>query len=226
MNIERYPWLLTGVHFRLFREPAATVHAIPFIASTDLGFCLHAASRSPSHLVSKAADTYPHASIQVKSLETKARALNHCLDYPYSEDATTSSSTMSPTELHPGTKGFADAASYDAYRPSYPPEAMQKFLSHLRIADVPHARVLDLAAGTGKLTEVLAARHEGLDIVAVEPHREMRAELERKALKDTKVLDGFAAKVPLEEEWGDACVVGQVSNSRCSWEGLFAGAET
>ncbi|KAF6839920.1 putative SAM dependent methyltransferase [Colletotrichum plurivorum] len=129
---------------------------------------------------------------------------------------------MAPTELHPGTKGFADAASYDAYRPSYPPEAMQKFLSHLRIADVPHARVLDLAAGTGKLTEVLAARHEGFDIVAVEPHREMRAELERKALKDTKVLDGFAAKVPLEEEWGDACVVGQVSTARCPRETLFA----
>ncbi|KAF0326218.1 putative methyltransferase [Colletotrichum sp. SAR11_59] len=116
---------------------------------------------------------------------------------------------MSPTELHPGTKGFSDAASYDAYRPSYPPEATQRFLSHLKIADFAHANVLDLAAGTGKLTEVLAARHESFNVVAVEPHAEMRAELERKALKGTVVRDGFAAKVPLEEEWGDACVVGQ-----------------
>ncbi|KAF9876438.1 hypothetical protein CkaCkLH20_05846 [Colletotrichum karsti] len=116
---------------------------------------------------------------------------------------------MAPTELHPGTKGFADAATYDAYRPSYPPEAVQRFLTHLRIADFAHANVLDLAAGTGKLTEVLAARHEGFEIAAVEPHAEMRAELERKALRGTRVLDGFAAKVPLEEEWGDACVVGQ-----------------
>ncbi|KAH0436816.1 hypothetical protein CcaCcLH18_04142 [Colletotrichum camelliae] len=116
---------------------------------------------------------------------------------------------MSPTELHPGTKGFSDAASYDAYRPSYPPEATQRFLSHLKIADFAHANVVDLAAGTGKLTEVLAARHESFNVVAVEPHVEMRAELERKALKRTVVSDGFAAKVPLEEEWGDACVVGQ-----------------
>lgn len=120
---------------------------------------------------------------------------------------------MSPTILHQGaTKGFADAASYDAYRPSYSPEATQRFLSHLRIADVPHAKVLDLAAGTGKMTEVLAARHEGFDVVAVEPHGDMRAALERKALRGVDVRDGFAAKLPLGEEWGDAAVVAQVSS--------------
>ncbi|GKT89721.1 methyltransferase protein [Colletotrichum tofieldiae] len=105
---------------------------------------------------------------------------------------------MSPTILHQGaTKGFADAATYDAYRPSYTPEATQKFLSHLRLADVPHARILDLAAGTGKMTEVLAARHEGFEVVAVEPHEGMRAELERKELPGVEVKDGFASKLPL-----------------------------
>ncbi|TDZ34890.1 putative methyltransferase-like [Colletotrichum sidae] len=116
---------------------------------------------------------------------------------------------MAPTELHPGTKGFSDAASYDAHRPSYPPDATQRFLEQLRIADAPHARVVDLAAGTGKLTEVLAARHEGFEIVGVEPHREMREELERKGLRGVEVRDGFAAATGLEAEWGDACVVGQ-----------------
>ncbi|KAL2881535.1 hypothetical protein SGCOL_003102 [Colletotrichum sp. CLE4] len=117
---------------------------------------------------------------------------------------------MSPTTLHQGaSKGFADAATYDAYRPSYPPEATQRFLEHLRLADVPHAKILDLAAGTGKMTEVLAARHEGFEIVAVEPHEGMRAELERKGLRGVDVRDGFAARLPLGEEWGDGAVVAQ-----------------
>ncbi|KAK2065304.1 methyltransferase domain-containing protein [Colletotrichum caudatum] len=117
---------------------------------------------------------------------------------------------MSPTTLHQSAaKGFADAATYDAYRPSYTPEATQNFLSHLRLADVPHARVLDLAAGTGKMTEVLAARHEGFEVVAVEPHEGMRAELERKGLPGVEVKDGFAAKLPLGEEWADGAIVAQ-----------------
>ncbi|KAK6212853.1 methyltransferase [Colletotrichum tabaci] len=117
---------------------------------------------------------------------------------------------MSPTTLHQGaTKGFADAATYDAYRPSYPPGATQRFLSHLRLADIPHARVLDLAAGTGKMTEVLAARHEGFEVVAVEPHEGMRAELERKGLSGVEVKDGFASRLPLDEEWGDGAIVAQ-----------------
>ncbi|OLN95943.1 putative methyltransferase C25B8.09 [Colletotrichum chlorophyti] len=117
---------------------------------------------------------------------------------------------MSPTTLHQSaTKGFADAASYDAHRPSYPPDATQRFLEHLRVAGVAGARLLDLAAGTGKMTEVLAARSEGFEVVAVEPHAGMRAELERKGLPSVEVKDGFAAKLPLGEEWGDAAVVAQ-----------------
>lgn len=128
---------------------------------------------------------------------------------------------MSPTTLHQGaTKGFADAATYDAYRPSYPPGATQRFLSHLRLADVPHARVLDLAAGTGKMTEVLAARHEGFEVVAVEPHEGMRAELERKGLSGVEVKDGFASRLPLDEEWGDGAIVAQVSFCLLSVLGL------
>jgi len=46
--------------------------------------------------------------------------------------------------------GFNDAADYEAARPSYPPEAVVWFVEHLRIAAGAH--VVDLAAGTGKLT--------------------------------------------------------------------------
>jgi len=40
----------------------------------------------------------------------------------------------------------------------------------------------------------------------------MRKELEKKALKGVKVLDGNAAEMPVEEEWADAVVAAQVSS--------------
>ena len=68
------------------------------------------------------------------------------------------------------TKGFENASSYDKHRPSYPPEAMTRFLKHLQVDGVKSARIVDLAAGTGKFTELLACRDEDFDILAVEPH--------------------------------------------------------
>jgi SAM-dependent methyltransferase len=58
------------------------------------------------------------------------------------------------------------AAEYDAARPSYPAEAVQWAIGDAR-------RVLDLGAGTGKLTRVVLDL--GLDAVAVEPDDAMRA---------------------------------------------------
>ena len=67
---------------------------------------------------------------------------------------------------------FGTAAGlYERGRPPYPPEALDWLLP------AGARRVLDLGAGTGKLTRQLAAR--GLDVVAVEPTDGMRAELER-----------------------------------------------
>ena len=60
-------------------------------------------------------------------------------------------------------KGFQNASSYDKHRPSYPPEIVTRFLKHLQVHGVKGARVLDLAAGTGKFTELLVGRDE-------EPH--------------------------------------------------------
>jgi SAM-dependent methyltransferase len=74
--------------------------------------------------------------------------------------------------------GFSDAADYEAARPSYPPDAVAWFVDHLRIA--PGARVVDLAAGTGKLTRLLAPA--GAHLVAAEPVAGMR--------------DRFVASVP------------------------------
>jgi len=66
--------------------------------------------------------------------------------------------------------------------------------------------VLDLGAGTGKLTLGLTAL--GLDVTAVEPDPEMRAELER-AVPSAKSLAGQAEGIPLPDESVDAVFVGQ-----------------
>ena len=55
----------------------------------------------------------------------------------------------------------AEAAAYERGRPSYPPEAIDWLLPH-RARDV-----LDLGAGTGKLTTRLVER--GLNVFAVDP---------------------------------------------------------
>lgn len=68
------------------------------------------------------------------------------------------------------TKGFENASSYDKHRPSYPAEAVTRFLKHLQVSGVKKACIVDLAAGTGKFTELLAGRDESFDILAVEPH--------------------------------------------------------
>ncbi|KAK3941829.1 S-adenosyl-L-methionine-dependent methyltransferase [Diplogelasinospora grovesii] len=107
------------------------------------------------------------------------------------------------------SEGFKNASAYDAHRPSYPPEAVERLLKQLKIADQPHVNLVELASGTGKLTELLAKRHEDFDIIAVEPHEGMRAQLVAKGLKGVTTLDGHAARMPVEDGWGDACVAAQ-----------------
>lgn len=125
--------------------------------------------------------------------------------------------------------GFHDASAYDAHRPSYPASAVQALLTHMRLADKPHARIVEVAAGTGKFTEVLAARHEGFEVIAVEPHDEMRAALEAKGLNGVSVragraealreaMKGMEGKEEEEEGWADGVVVAQAFH----W---FAGEE-
>jgi ubiquinone/menaquinone biosynthesis C-methylase UbiE len=93
------------------------------------------------------------------------------------------------------------AAVYQRARPSYPAAAVEWVLGA-----APGRRAIDLAAGTGKLTEVLVAA--GADVVAVEPLANMRAELERD-LPSVRVLDGSAERIPLPDGSADAVLVGQ-----------------
>src|ERR671911_1043342 len=79
------------------------------------------------------------------------------------------------TGLHPAASaGFArSVAAYERGRPGYPPVAVDFLAARLRLG--PGRTVVDLAAGTGKLTRPLLAT--GAELVAVEPVAEMRAAL-------------------------------------------------
>lgn len=63
------------------------------------------------------------------------------------------------------------AELYDRARPSYPPEAVDALLGYGALT--PGDPVIDVGAGTGKATELLAQR--GLRVLALEPSAEMAA---------------------------------------------------
>ena len=111
-------------------------------------------------------------------------------------------------------KGFQDGSKYDQHRPSYPLEAVDSVLKHLQVADLNGARIVDLAAGTGKFTGLLANRQEGFEIIAVEPHDGMRVELEKKGLSGVKVLKGEATSMKgVESQSVDAVIAAQVRST-------------
>lgn len=97
-------------------------------------------------------------------------------------------------------QGFARSAdAYERGRPGYPDEAIRFLLAELPAQPV----VLDLAAGTGKLTRPLL--DAGLSVIAVEPLEEMRAAVPAAA----RALDGTAESIPLGDGSVDAVTVGQ-----------------
>ena len=91
------------------------------------------------------------------------------------------------------------AEVYERARPEYPVEAMDWLSDRLHLG--PERVVVDVAAGTGKLTRLLVPI--GARVVAVEPLAEMRAVLER-AVPEAEVLDGTAEELPLEDGVADA----------------------
>ncbi len=108
------------------------------------------------------------------------------------------------SDLHPATRGFAAADVYERGRPDYPAAAIARIVEKLELR--PGRTVLDLAAGTGKLTRLLVP--SGANVVAVEPVREMRVELERR-VPAVAVLAGTAERIPLADGWVNAVTVGQ-----------------
>lgn len=89
---------------------------------------------------------------------------------------------------------------YAATRPPYPDEAVDWLLPDSA------GTVLDLAAGTGKLTSALVAR--GLTVHAVEPSQAMLGHLQA-ALPTVHAHMGTAEQIPLPDDAVDGIVVGQ-----------------
>jgi len=92
------------------------------------------------------------------------------------------------------------AEEYERGRPGWPPEV----LDLLPVAD--DATVLDLGAGTGKLTRVLAARYA--KVFALEPLDELRAILAER-VPEAEPLPGVAEAIPLGDEEVDAAFAAQ-----------------
>jgi SAM-dependent methyltransferase len=95
----------------------------------------------------------------------------------------------------------AAAEDYERGRPGWPADAVASLLDRFAAT-----RVLDLAAGTGKLTRVLAELAD--DVVAVEPLDGMRHVLEAR-LPHVRALAGTAEAIPLADGSVDAVFVGQ-----------------
>jgi SAM-dependent methyltransferase len=97
----------------------------------------------------------------------------------------------------------AQAEAYAEHRPDYPVAAIRWALEPLGKSE--QLDVLDLAAGTGKLTAGLVA--EGHRVTAVEPNEQMLSELVRR-VHGVRALPGHAEHIPVPDQTLDAVFVG------------------
>ncbi|KAL1897045.1 hypothetical protein Sste5346_004250 [Sporothrix stenoceras] len=124
---------------------------------------------------------------------------------------------MTTSLAQAANSGFHDAGAYDAYRPSYTDEAVGAFLGKLQILGSTTSqplKIVEIGAGTGKFTEALSRKAtEGspaLDIIAVEPHEQMRAQLAAKNLPHVTVVNGHGADLStVADGTADAVIVAQ-----------------
>jgi SAM-dependent methyltransferase len=92
------------------------------------------------------------------------------------------------------------AASYDRGRPDYPADAVAWL-----VGDQP-CSVLELGAGTGKLTEALVAA--GHDVFATDPDEKMLDVLSAK-LPEVRATVGTAEQIPAPDASADVIIAGQ-----------------
>jgi ubiquinone/menaquinone biosynthesis C-methylase UbiE len=93
---------------------------------------------------------------------------------------------------------------YERVRPAYPDEAVDWLAEQLGIGAA--STVLDLGAGTGKLTRAFVMR--AARVIAVEPGPKMLEQL-RRAVPDAEATLGAAEEIPLPDDSVDAVVCGQ-----------------
>ncbi len=110
---------------------------------------------------------------------------------------------MSPREAPPDAFGRT-AREYELGRPEWPGELVDRVAAQLGLG--PGAEVLDLGAGTGKLTRVLVPRFGR--VVAVEPDDAMRSVLEE-VVPAAEARVGSGESIPLGENEVDAVFSGE-----------------
>lgn len=96
------------------------------------------------------------------------------------------------------------AGRYERGRPEAPPTAIDALERSLGISG--RSTVLELGAGTGKLSRLLAPRSGRY--VAIEPVRAMREQF-RKTVPDVPLVAGLAERIPLRKSTVDAVVAAQ-----------------
>jgi SAM-dependent methyltransferase len=102
-------------------------------------------------------------------------------------------------------RGFARGAEeYEEGRPSYPAAAVDLLVRELSIG--PGSTVVDVGAGTGKLTRLLVPT--GATLIGVEPVREMRDVFAR-VLPGVEIVDGTAESIPLPDGSADVVAAAQ-----------------
>lgn len=102
-------------------------------------------------------------------------------------------------------RGYTTASdNYQRGRPEYP-EALAGWLGGV-LGVTPGSRVVDLGAGTGKFTKLLA--RTGAAVTAVEPVDAMRARL-AESLPGVTALAGTAEAMPLDEASVDVVICAQ-----------------
>jgi SAM-dependent methyltransferase len=96
-----------------------------------------------------------------------------------------------------------DALDYDELRPEYAPEAVEWVAERCGIG--PGSSVVDLAAGTGRLSGRFVQL--GVDVIAVEPAANMRAVLEER-FPTVRAIVATAESMPFDDGAVDLVVVG------------------
>lgn len=121
---------------------------------------------------------------------------------------TTESTRWAAARAERGRAFGAVASDYASWRPGYPPDVVAFLAGGEQGRAVP-CRVLDIGAGTGLLSEPLAAA--GHDVVAVDTSADMLAQLHAR-LPGVRTLVAGAEALPLPDGEVEVVVAGQAAH--------------